>query len=186
MPHPNAKLSLAARFWQKVLIIEDATSCWPWIGATDGQQGYGRIKIPGTSRQMPAHVLAWEIMNGPVPEGFFILHTCDIKPCCRNDGPQSHLYAGTHEDNMRDARERERHPSHSNGRWARTTRHTARGERCGRARLVNEQYEEVHMLYSTGIWSYRALATRYGVTAQAIYYILKHQKPLNPLIPLST
>lgn len=177
MPHPNARLSLEERFWQKVQIIQDVTSCWPWLGATDGDQGYGRMKIPGTKKQKQTHIIAWEIANGCVPDGLMILHTCDNPPCCRNDGGNSHVYSGTHLENMRDARERHRHPSHQNGRWVYPPGR-GRGERAAKAKLANYQYAIVHMFYQRDEWSYERLAKHFGVTKQAIYYILKHQKPI--------
>jgi hypothetical protein len=50
------------------------------------------------SKVTTAHDYAWEVENGPVPDGFSVLHKCDHAPCCRGD----HLFLGTHRDNMDD------------------------------------------------------------------------------------
>lgn len=69
--------------------------CWLWSGGKTGA-GYGVVTLCG--REVAAHRLAWEIVNGAVPPGLFILHRCDVPACCN----PSHLFAGTQADNMQD------------------------------------------------------------------------------------
>lgn len=103
MPHPNIPLSIEERFWQKVEIVDDTMSCWLWRGAIDITHGrqYGRMRIPGTNKTRQATALAWEIVNGPIPRGLVALQKCGMSHCCRNDGPQSHVYIGKHPGNRR-------------------------------------------------------------------------------------
>jgi hypothetical protein len=56
--------------------------CWLWQGArTKG--GYGVINVAGRMRTV--HSLAWELENGPLPNGFEMGHTCGERLCVRPD-----------------------------------------------------------------------------------------------------
>lgn len=80
------------RFWSKVRKTDD---CWEWTG-TRAISGYGVAWRDGTRPY--AHRLSWEIHNGPIPAGMYVLHHCDNPPCIRPD----HLFLGNQRDNMRD------------------------------------------------------------------------------------
>ena len=51
------------------------------------------MRVNGVRRY--AHVVAWEEVHGPVPDGYEIDHLCENKGCRRLD----HLEAVTHEEN---------------------------------------------------------------------------------------
>ena len=53
------------------------TGCLLWMGAiTDG---YGRFQVNG--RLMRTHRYAWERVNGPIPEGMLVDHSCHRRDC---------------------------------------------------------------------------------------------------------
>lgn len=54
--------------------------CLVWTGSKWGSGGYGRMTIKG--RGVSAHRYAWERVNGPIPEGKIIDHTCFNPACC--------------------------------------------------------------------------------------------------------
>lgn len=58
--------------------------------------GYGVRYYKGKS--WAAHRAEWDEKVGPIPEGIFVLHHCDNKPCREI----KHLFLGTHQDNMDD------------------------------------------------------------------------------------
>lgn len=73
------------RFWAKVL---KGTNCWLWTGALVGEaRNYGHF-WDGTKR-VRAHRFAYEMENGPIPEGLEIDHLCHNAWCVR----PSHLEA---------------------------------------------------------------------------------------------
>lgn len=60
--------------------------CWLWT-ASLGSSGYGQVGMGGRgNRPLGAHVAAWLLASSaPVPDGYMIGHTCDLKICVRND-----------------------------------------------------------------------------------------------------
>lgn len=91
--------------WTKEnLECKPGTGCWEWTRSKTfpqpgkGNGGYGKALIDGKWTMVAR--LAWEEMNGPIPEGMVIRHKCHNPPCCN----PAHLLIGTHQDNMDDLR----------------------------------------------------------------------------------
>ena len=74
-------------------------SCWIWTGAKH-PDGYGRIGVgsrtDGSRRSRGAHVVAYELLVGPIPEGLHLDHLCRTPSCVRPD----HLEPGTPAENL--------------------------------------------------------------------------------------
>ena len=108
--------SLEERFWAKVL---KTPTCYLWTASTTGggrhdSSPYGQIMVrlpDGSPTMRYAHRVAWELANGPIPAGLFVLHRCDVTTCVR----VSHLFLGTHDDNMVDQWTKGRNYFQTNG-----------------------------------------------------------------------
>lgn len=124
-------------------------------------------------------------MHGPITDGLHVLHTCDNRLCVRPD----HLYLGTHQDNMRDMKERGRAKGNASGLRGVTPLTAARGERHGththpetvrrgeghhNVRLTADGVRVIRARYAAGE-GYEALGRAFGVTRQAIYAVVKRR-----------
>lgn len=69
--------------------------CWLWKSNKD-KDGYGTMRSGKQNKR--AHRVSYEQYVGKIPEGKFILHSCN-NPACVNP---NHLRIGTHKDNMKD------------------------------------------------------------------------------------
>ena len=96
------------RFWSKVnkqvscLCHQIDDACWLWEGNTNKQTGYGQFGLREYSNKwhsMGAHRFAYQSTHELLSSDVFVLHTppCVTKLCMR------HLYAGTRQDNTKDA-----------------------------------------------------------------------------------
>jgi hypothetical protein len=149
-----ARASLARRLWAKVdrdgpLILSEV--CWVFTGYVCKQTGYGKIaNRPGPP--IGAHVAAYLVNYGSMPDGLQVLHACDNRRCVRPE----HLRAGTQKENMRECVERQRQvPSY------------CQGQDVGNASLTNDHVRSVKAALAAGERG-RSLARRFGVSEQVI------------------
>ncbi len=127
----------------KWLRKDEASGCWLWTGHTN--HGYGRIFVAPGRRPVISHRAAWQIANGKIPDGMWVLHKCDVPACCNPD----HLFLGTPADNTKDMRDKGR------SRWI----GGPKGEKSPHAKLTEADVKFIRASSESG----RDLAKRFGV-----------------------
>jgi hypothetical protein len=132
------------RFWDNVVVSK--SGCWEWQGSVFKNTGYGCITI--NSKPCLAHRVSYEQSYGEIPNKLMILHKCNNKLCINPE----HLYAGTHNDNMKDMANAD----------------TLKGERNANSILTEKQVKEIKELISERKMFYKDIADRYGVRRQTI------------------
>jgi HNH endonuclease len=142
------------RFWKRV---KKSSKCWEWQGRLE-ESGYARIKRQGQRTQIFVHRLAWELVNGLIPDGLDILHTCDNRKCVR----PTHLFLGTATDNMQDMLRKGR-------------ANKARGERHGNVKLSEQDIRAIRERASSGEPQMK-LAIEYDVHFMTINKIVRRQR----------
>lgn len=123
--------------------------CLEWTGYRQ-PNGYGQIGSGEGKRNKMTHVAAWELANGPVPEGMELLHSCDNRACCY----LGHLSIGTRADNMRDM-------------VAKGRARPKRGVEHPHARLTAQQVMDIRSRRATGE-TCRSIAADFGITKEYV------------------
>lgn len=88
--------------FEKKFIKLDKESCWIWKKSINSS-GYGTMGFMGKSTV--SHRVSYQLYVGEIPNGMIVCHKCDI-PSCVNP---NHLFLGTHSDNRKDMRSKNRH-----------------------------------------------------------------------------
>lgn len=145
-PKKRRRRSGPFNLWAYIQRISDG--CWPWTGYVN-RDGYGRF---GKNYTL-AHRAVWELVNGPIPAGAVIRHSCDNPLCCNPD----HLLSGSHADNTADKCARNRQ---------------AKGESNGQAKLSAEAVLAIRKEYVPRVVMQKDLARRYGVSESMVQKIV--------------
>lgn len=123
--------------------------CWEWRGYVH-PTGYGQIGRGAAGEGViHTHRAAYMVAKGEIPDGLWVLHTCDNRLCCNPD----HLWLGTPKQNTQDMIAKGRRRKASD---------TPRGEDVSLAKLTEEM---VRAMRAEPPMTFRALGEKYGVTA---------------------
>ena len=127
-------LDLTVRFWSRVepFNVRRADACAHWLGHKL-PAGYGTLKDAAGNTHY-AHRVSWSLLNGDIPNGHVIRHSCDNPSCVR----PSHLELGTQSENLADRRKTDR--------------------TSVLPRPSNEDILAIRYCYATGRWSQGDLA----------------------------
>ena len=130
--------------------INKTETCWLWTASKDAK-GYARFSTGGRKgKSHSAHRTAYELWVGQIPDNLVVRHKCKNKDCVNPE----HLETGTQVDNEAD--------KVRDGT-------TNRGERCGTAKLTNEQVADIRRrVGQKGV----ELAKEFGVSKATISQIL--------------
>ena len=142
------------RFWSYTKPMIDS-GCILWM-ASSYQNGYGHFRGFNKNKMECSHRIAWEITNGPIPNGMHVLHRCDT-PACVNP---NHLFLGTRSDNMMDCVNKNR-----------AKRIGAKGESNSHAKLTKAEIIEIRNSHKTPT----ELSIEYGVTLTNICDIINRK-----------
>lgn len=135
------------RFFSK--IKKEDSGCWTWLGANNGR--YGSMTI--NRKTNGAHRISFLIHKGDIPDGLFVLHSCDNTWCVNPD----HLLLGDHAQNMKDKSERGRY-------W---------GDRVNTSKLTAPAVRLARRAYRDGHYTQAELAEILGISQPAVSSLIR-------------
>lgn len=151
---PRKRKPIEDRFWNKVEKAGD-DECWLWAG-TKNSRGYGSIGLGDrlVGKDM-AHRVSYRLHYGEIPQGKWILHSCD-NPSCVNP---KHLRVGTPLENTADAISR--------ARLVNPPKHDGENNCKAKMKIEDVEYVRAHPELKATF-----LAAQYGVNVSTIHNIV--------------
>lgn len=126
--------------------------CWLWTGYLT-KKGYGELTFEGKSWR--AHRLSYKAFKGPIPDGFLVMHGCDVRCCVNPD----HLGLGTAADNSEDMKRK--------GRTKRIV-----GEQNVHSKLTNVAVAIIRSTYARKEANMRELASAFRVSQSLVWRVI--------------
>jgi hypothetical protein len=132
------------------------SDCWLWIKGR-AKAGYGMLQRGDYSGS--AHRFSYLNFKGPIPEGMFVCHSCDVRSCVNPD----HLWLGTAKDNSQDC-----------SRKGRVRVPGCSGEDHGASIMTEDKVIELRRLRAEG-WRGVDLAKRFGIHQSTVCQITQRR-----------
>jgi len=129
----------------------DSNGCWIVKSHWINRDGYPMYRFDGKMNSMSRYI--WQELFGEIPEKIEICHKCDVPRCINPE----HLFLGTHEENIRDMKEK--------GRADKTKKN--KGQFVPMAKLTNEQAYRIF----TDNRSAKEIATEYRISVSSVRMI---------------
>jgi hypothetical protein len=170
------------RFWGKVNKIEDG--CWEWAAGLSNK-GYGKFTL--NNKTLIAHRVSWLFEHGEPPkDGMCVCHKCDNRKCVN----PSHLFIGSHQDNVDDMISKGRKATgDSNGarrlfidiRLGKKSHKNSnpncllKGSSVGTSKLTAENVKFIRHEYAFGRQTPNQLAELFGLGRSQVSRIIKNE-----------
>lgn len=140
-------------FYERVIPVTES-GCWLWIGSISNTRSGGY----GVYNGHTMHRFSYKLHIGDIPKGMCVCHKCDVTSCVN----PSHLFLGTHKENMKDMQNKGR-------KWSEVVMRKIDGLPAS-AKLTPSIVKEIKVLLESAI-SQDQIAEKYGVTQGTISFI---------------
>lgn len=154
---------LTVRFWNQV------TKNGPRYGRLGNcwvKPGSGEWYISAWGKFRRANRVSWELHYGKIPERMEVCHKCDNPACIR----PTHLFLGTHKENMEDMSRKGRGSGGVSGVNNASVKHPElrQADRNGNRKLFSADVLVIRVRYRSGTETYKSLAVEYGVSVVTV------------------